>query len=305
MQSSRREFLGRIAFLAAATHLSAKLQFPENPHDRLALTSYPFRAYIASPSNRARNPALPGMDLKEFAKLAMDKFGIHNINPLLDHFTSTDPAYLDSFQKAVADTGSHIVDLGLSGGSFYSSDEKEREQAVTVSRRCIDVASIIGSPSVRQHVHGKRGEKPNVDLAAQSLGQLAEHGGKHSVVINLENDNPISEDPFFLTEVIDKVNSPYLRALPDFGNSLITHDPDYNQRAVAAMLKRAYNMCHVKDLVRSSAGQDKTVDLKKMFALAKHSSYRGYFSMECDSGLSDPFAGTTKLVNETLGYLNA
>jgi sugar phosphate isomerase/epimerase len=244
------------------------------------------------------------MDLKEFPKLAIDKFGVHNINPLLDHFTSTDSTYLDSFRKAVADAGSHIVDLGLSGGSFYSSDGKEREQAVKASRGCIDVAAIIGSPSVRQHVHGKRGEKPSIDLAAQSLGQLAEHGGKHHVVINLENDNPISEDPFFLTDVIDKVNSPHLRALPDFGNSLIAHDPDYNQRGVAAMLKHAYNMCHVKDVVRSSTGQEKTVDLKKMFALAKGSSYRGYFSMEFDSGSGDPFAGTTRLVNETLGYLN-
>ena len=303
MRSSRREVLQWVAALAGAPLLSAEIRFPTEPRDRLALTSYPFRAYIASPSNRARNPALPGMDLKQFAKLAIDKFGIHNINPLLDHFTSTDPAYLDSFRKAVADAGSHIVDLGLSGGAFYSSEEKERERAVSISRRCIDVASIIGSPSVRQHVHGKRGEKPNVDLAAQSLGQLAEYGMKHGVVINLENDSAISEDPFFLTAVIDKVNSPHLRALPDFGNTLIAHDADYNQRGVTAMLKRAYNMCHVKDVVKSSAGQDKTVDLKKMFALAKESSYRGYFSMECDSGLGDPFAGTTRLVKETLGYL--
>ncbi len=156
-----------------------------------------------------------------------------------------------------------------------------------------------------QHVHGNRGEKPSVDLAAQSLGELAEYGAKHGVVINLENDNAISEDPFFLTDVIDKVNSPHLRALPDFGNSLIAHDSDYNQRGVAAMLKRAYNMCHVKDVVRSSGGQEKTVDLKKMFALAKDSSYRGYFSMEYDSGLGDPFAGTARLVSETLRYLNA
>lgn len=305
MPSSRREFLGSIALLGAATHLSAKLRFPGTPRDRLALTSYPFRAYIASPTNRARNPALPAMDLKEFPKLAIDKFGIHNINPLLDHFTSNDPAYLESFRKAIADAGSQLVGLGLSGGTFYSSDEKEREQAVNASRRCIDVAAILGSPSVRQHVHGKRGEKPNVDFAAQSLGQLAEYGAKHGVVINLENDSAISEDPFFLTAVIEKVNSPHLRALPDFGNTLIAHDPDYNERGVAAMLKHAYNMCHVKDLVRSSAGQDKTVDLKKMFALAKESSYRGYFSMECDSGLVDPFTGTTRLVNETLGYLAA
>ncbi len=121
MRSSRREFLQLVAVVAGAARLSAEVRFPSEPRDRLALTSYPFRAYIASPSNRARNPDRPGMDLKEFPKLAIEKFGIHNINPLLDHFTSTDPAYLDSFRKTVRDAGSHIVGLGLSGGLFYSS----------------------------------------------------------------------------------------------------------------------------------------------------------------------------------------
>lgn len=243
------------------------------------------------------------MDLTQFPKLAVDRFGIHNINPVVDHFRSTDAAYLESFRKAVADAGSHVVGLGLSGGLFYSSDSNERENAVNASRRWIDIAEAIGSPSVRQHVHGRKGEKPNVDLAAQSLGKLAEYGNKRSVVINLENDNPVSEDPFFLVSVIDKVGSPYLRGLPDFGNSLIAHDSDYNQKAVAAMLKRAYNMSHVKDVVASHTGQNKTVDLKKLFALAKASSYRGYFSMEFDSGQGDPFAGTKRLVKETLQYL--
>lgn len=303
MRSSRRDFLGRMALFGVATHLSAARGLPVKPRDRLALTSYPFRAYIVSPTNRGRNPALPGMDLKQFAQMAVDQFGIHNINPLIDHFASTDPAYLDSFRKAVADAGTHIVDLGLPGGSFYSSDASQREQAVSATRQSIDIAKIIGSPSVRPHVHGKRGEKPSVDLAAQSLGQLAEYGAKHGIVVNLENDNPVSEDAFFLTEVIDKVNSPHLRALPDFGNSLIDHDADYNQRAVTAMLKHAGAMCHVKDVVASRTGQKKTVDLQKMFALAKEYSYHGYFSMECDSGQDDPYAGTTRLVNETLRYL--
>ena len=40
-----------------------------------------------------------------------------------------------------------------------------------------------------------------------------------------------------------------------------------------------------------------------MFAIARQSSYRGYFSMEFDTNGGDPFAGTTKLIDETLHYL--
>jgi sugar phosphate isomerase/epimerase len=99
------------------------------------------------------------------------------------------------------------------------------------------------------------------------------------------------------------VNSRHLRALPDFGNSLQGHDADFNEKAVTAMLKHAYNMCHVKDTLRSATGQTYVVDLKKMFQLAKASKYKGYFSMEFDTKSGDPFSGTKKLIEETLKYL--
>ena len=43
------------------------------------------------------------------------------------------------------------------------------------------------------------------------------------------------------------MNSPWLRALPDFGNSLAAHDEDYAYRAMDAMFAHAYGICHVKD----------------------------------------------------------
>jgi sugar phosphate isomerase/epimerase len=277
--------------------------FPTKAHDRLAVTSWPFRTLIDSPTNRQRDSTVAGMDLKEFPAFIVKKFGVHNINPLSDHFHSSDPAYLDSFREAVAKAGSHVVDLGLSGRQFYSSDAAARTEAVAFGRKWIDVAAAVGSPSVRQHVSGRRGETPNVDLAAGSLGEMAEYSAKRNIVVNLENDNAVAEDPFFLVSVIEKVNSHHLRALPDFGNSLPAHDAAFNERAVRAMLQHAYNMCHVKDTLHSTNGETHTVDLKKMFTLAKASGFKGYFSMEYDTKSGDPFAGTKKLIEETIQYL--
>jgi sugar phosphate isomerase/epimerase len=170
-------------------------------------------------------------------------------------------------------------------------------------RQWIDIAVLIGSPSVRQHVSGSPGVQPDVVLAAETLGQLADYGAKRNIVVNLENDNAVSEDPFFLTAVIEKVNSPYLRALPDFGNSLMGHDAAFNRKAVAAMLSHAFNVCHVKDTVQDHAGRVYQVDLKTMFALAKAANYPGYFSMEFDTAAGDPFPGTELLISKTLQYL--
>ena len=303
MSSSRRDVL--TLFPAAALAVFAqepKTHFPAAARQRLAVTSYPFRTYINSPGS-TKKASRPGMDLTAFPKFVAENFGVMNINPLGSHFRSTDPGYLDAFRSALDKAGSHIVDLGLGGKDFYSRDPAVQQDAVASSSKWIDIAAQIGSPSVRQHLHVSKGEKPLASVAAGTLSRLAEYGAKRNIVVNLENDDAISEDPFVIVEAIEKVNSPYLRALPDFGNALIAHDAEYSANGVAAMLKHAYNMCHVKDTVQTDKGQLLNVDLKRMFALAKQHSYAGYYSMEFDTDAGDPIAGTKHLVEQSLQYL--
>jgi sugar phosphate isomerase/epimerase len=310
---SRRDVLKSLAALGSATKLMAlrqdtgngrpNLSFPTDPRQRLSVTSWPFRAYIQTPTTHARDKSKPGMDLKEFAATVMQRFGVPNINPLADHFSSTEPAYLDAFRTAVEKAGSHVVDLGLSGKSFYDTDSSVRDAAVDYGRKWIDIAKVIGSPSVRQHIHAPANMPRDVDRAAESLGQVADYGAKRNIIVNLENDSPVTEDPFFLVSILQKVKNPYLRGLPDMGNSIVGHDQKYNERAVDAMFKYAYNMCHVKDVITTEKGKVYRVDLAKTFKIAKANEYRGYYSMEYDTSSGDPFEGTQKLVNDSLKYL--
>jgi len=316
LRSSRRDFLKQVATLACACSLSVDapaqsknqgrhpdLVFPTRPRDRLAVTSWPFRAYIESPDNRVRKPSVPSLDIKEFPAMVAERFAVYNVNPLLNHFRSSDSVYLESFREAVAKARSHIVDLGLPGRCFATTDPKTAEAAVRDGCKWIDIAAIIGSPSVRQHLSAQQGQNPDLDAAAINLARIADYGGKRNVVVNLENDNPTAEDPFFIVKVVEKVDNVYLRALPDFGNSIVKYGEEGNEKAVDAMLKLAFNMCHVKGAVQSDAGKTYHVDLRRMFEIVRQSSYRGYFSMEFDTNGGDPFAGTTKLIDETLQYL--
>jgi sugar phosphate isomerase/epimerase len=312
---SRREFLtaslaGAVAEQLAGSVRAANLpaaephlRFPTEPRQRLAVTSYPFRAWIESPTNSDRDPSKPGMDLISFAAIVVKRFGVYNINPLSAHFRSTSPAYLEAFRTAVAKAGSHMVDLGLGGGHYWDPDPSRVRAALDYGKKWIDIAIVVGSPSVRQHLSGSRGVRPNIDRAAQNLGRLADYGAKKNIVVNLENDDPRNENPFFIVSVIEKAGNPYLRALPDFGNSIRGHDAAYNQRAVAKMFQHAFNMSHVKDTVASDNGEIYKINVARMFSIAKASGYRGYFSMEWEDRSGDPFQGTERLVRESLKYL--
>ena len=314
MESTRRSFLkhsAAVGLVASCPYVSSvalapapHYQFPTRPVDRLALTSYPFRAYMEGPENPSRDRSKPGMDVIQFAKMAIQKFNIHNINPLLAHFPSTDAEYLQKLRKEVKNAGSRFVDLGLSGGKFYDPDPAVRKASVQSSQRSIDIALVLGSPSVRQHLGSTKGIQPDIDRAAESLAELADYGARKNIVVNLENDNAVNEDPFLIGKIIEKVNNPYLRALPDMGNTMRQGDADYNYRGLKVMYSHAFNMSHVKDAVISPTGKVEKVDLAKAFGIARASGYRGYFSMEWETKLGDPFEGTQRLVQETLKYLS-
>jgi sugar phosphate isomerase/epimerase len=317
LRSSRRDFLKQVGTVAAACCVSVEtsaqsnnqdrhpdLQFPTHPRDRLAVTSWPFRGYIEGPANQGRNPSLPGMDIRDFPAMVVERFAVYNINPLLNHFRSTEPAYLESFREAVATARSHVVDLGLPGRCFATTDTSTAEAAVRDGCKWIDIAAAIGSPSVRQHLSAQPGQPLQLEAAALNLARLAGYGSKRNVVVNLENDSASAEDPFFIVKAVEKADNPYLRTLPDFGNSIVKYGEEGNEKAVAAMLEHAFNMCHVKGMLQPDGNKTYQVDLKRMFAIARQSSYRGYFSMEFDSNGGDPFAGTTKLIDETLKYLS-
>ena len=78
---------------------------PDPAENRLALTSYPFRAYMEGPENPSRDQSKPGMDVIQFAKMAIQKFNIRNINPLMAHFPSTDAEYLQKLRKEMKNAG--------------------------------------------------------------------------------------------------------------------------------------------------------------------------------------------------------
>ena len=281
-----------------------RLQFPTEVRERIAIASYPFRDFIASPSERGSNSAARKMDIKDFAAHVGAKLNIRKIEPWSRHFRSTEAGYLEEFRAAVEKARGAVANIAVDGEhSPYAMDRAERDRAVAFSKQWIDVAAAVGAPSVRTNIPEAKDGKPDVERAAESLRRVAEYAATKNVVVNLENDNAVSEDPFFLVQLIEKVDSPWLRANPDFGNTLTTGKEEYAYKGIEAMFRHAYCICHVKAMeVNERTGQAFHVDMAKTFGILKRAKYRGYCSMEFDSP-GDPYAGTASLIEQTLQYL--
>jgi sugar phosphate isomerase/epimerase len=193
------------------------LHFPSQPRDRIAIASYPFRELIAGPDCKSAKP----MDVKGFAAHTVAKFQINKIEPWSAHFPSTDPKYLEQFRATVERARSSIVNIGVDGEhSPYALNRAEREKAIAFSKKWVDNAVAIGSPSIRTNLPPAKDSKPDLDRTAESMARVAEYASAKNIIVSLENDNPLSEDPFFLVSLVEKVNSPWLHTLPDFGNTL-------------------------------------------------------------------------------------
>ncbi|HKW32458.1 MAG TPA: sugar phosphate isomerase/epimerase family protein [Candidatus Acidoferrum sp.] len=312
--STRRRFLAEATGAAAGVFLLSdlrtvlgaetkpRMQFPVAAGERIAIASYPFRDFIAGQEDK---PGSSKMELKDFAAHVSAKFNIRKIEPWSAHFRSLEKPYLEELRAAVAQAHGAIVNIAVDGEhSPYAPDAAEREKAVAFSKQWIDAAAFIGSPSVRTNIPPAKDSKPDVERTADSLRQVAVYGASKSVVVNLENDNPASEDPFFLVRMIETVNSPWLHALPDFANTLAAFEEGYAYNGIDAMFGKAYNISHVKE-TEVGDGKDKIAhaDLPRTFGIAKRHQYKGYFSMEWDSP-GDPYAGTADLIAKTLKNLS-
>jgi sugar phosphate isomerase/epimerase len=311
---TRREFLSDSAALAAAQMLLPSLakaapsqpnvSFPSSVRERIAVASYPFRDFIlpgeyVTPAAKST----PKMEITEFSAHMIERFQVNKIEPWSRHFRSLEPKYLADFRSALDRAKASVVNIAVDGEhSFYAPDTAERLRAVATNKQWIDAAVVLGSPSIRTHISGSDNLPPDLDRCADTLKQIAEYGATRNIVVHLENDDGVTEDPFFLAKLIDRVNSPWLRGLPDFGNSLMHLPPESAYEGLERMFSHAWGISHIKGSESTDKGAEVSVDMAYAFGILKKSGYRGYLSMEYDNS-GDPHVGTIQLIETTLKML--
>ena len=140
---------------AAADTAQPSMRFPEQPRERIAIASYPFRDYVAG-----RKDAVGGhkLELKDFSAHVAEKFNISKIEPWSEHFRSLDQNYLQEIRAGVEKAGGMIVNIAVDGEhSPYAADKAEREKSVAFSKQWVDAAARRRFPQYsQQYAQGQR-----------------------------------------------------------------------------------------------------------------------------------------------------
>ena len=160
-----------------------------------------------------------------------------------------------------------------------------------------------GHTSISKHSHldSKCSDTSDLPRAVRTLKPTLDYAAAHNIVVNLENDDPILSSDKRILEAIRLADRAYLRALPDFANSLMGGGEPFNMQAVQRMFAHAWNIAHVKD-AKMIRGKRETVSLSGLFGVAKATRYRGYYSMESDSD-ADPVIDTKHLIEQSVALM--
>lgn len=302
---TRRTFVASAA-LTSAHHLALgeispapREIFPTDPRHRLAVATYPFRARIIAPRNNDRSANSSGMDLAAFAHYTRAEFNVFGIEPLHSHFPSTELADIRRLKAAFDAVDIRTVNIPVDEDvDLTSPDPARRDASFRTIERWIEIAALLGSPSIRIGAVPHGSGPTDIAGPVAALQPLLRYASARNVVLCFENDDPVFGAADRIGAILQQANSPWLRALPDFANSLMGGDEAFNTVAVRSMFRYAATVTHVKDAEVINKVR-RTVVLKQLFAIAQQANFRGFYSLESDSDV-DPAADTKHLIEKCL-----
>ena len=224
------------------------------------------------------------MDIPE---LLADRFGLHNVEVQTIYFLSMEPSYCARFNERLKKAKSKITNMplelddrahtysGIIGPS--ATDPALRAKAIDLTKQWIDVAAMIGCPSVM--LNQGRNFTENLDVFIENLKTMEAYGKTKNVSVTMENRG--GGTPEQLANAVKKAG---VHIMPDLGNF---PDEETRTRGMRLFMPLALNQCHVK--------MNAKFDFGRSIRLAKELGFKGIYSIE--GGGPDPYVGIPKFVD--------
>ena len=313
---SRRDFVKRAALVpfCAATVMGGLAAEAHGPVKRaggsalkVSLNAYSFNKLL-NDYNQNHDRGISLMALLEFC--AKNDFDAIDITGYYfsgyPQVPSDDTLY--AFKRTAFEYGIGISGTGVKN-RFTTSDKAERAASLQLIKDWVIVAAKLGAPVIRVFCDTPQapGLKTWQDAAkgfareqvqawmVDALGECAEHGKKHGVIIGVQNHGDFLKTADQLLSLIHAVNSDWCGAIVDTG--LFQSDDPYADIAKAAPY--AVNWQIKQRQVNGKS--DRLTDLTKLIGIVRASGYRGYLPIEtfaAPNEVYDPFVDVPSFLKQ-------
>jgi sugar phosphate isomerase/epimerase len=224
---------------------------------------------------------------------------------LLDFFWTDKKSEIPQVKKQIADLGVKLAAYSI-GNDFFQPGAEARTGQLEHVKQSVDIANELEVNLLRVfsggHAEGYTLEQ-GMDWVVEGLSASAEYARQRGVTLALENHGLIAGRSDQVKDIIERVNSPALRANFDTGNFLLVgQNPSDAIRELAPLAA----LVHLKDFRPAPPGQtvhvykgldgslftgavtgEGSVDLPLIVSVLREHGYDGWLSLEYE-GADDP-----------------
>ena len=289
---NRREFLFCAAAAAATSAMSPLARAQEAATraklDRISLLTNDFYGLLPETwGDWNKRPAPLKMNMLDLPGEVADRLHLHNLEVCNINLLSMESSYIGEFKQRLQKAKSRVVDLiveldppatSYHGNiSVCSPDPAIRAHAIELTKKWIDIAAVLESPSVMPN-QGVRYLPQDLTPCIEGLKALVDYGKPKGVAVILE---PRGER---LEQLVELIKGSGAYSNPQIGTV----------EGLRLLYPLARTVQHINDRPRSN--------LPTAIKLSKELGFKGWFSIETDGG-PDAWAEIQNVINALLPYL--
>lgn len=224
------------------------------------------------------------LTLLDYPRVAREEWGFEAVELNSPFLASHDDAYLDNLKSNAMAADVALWGMAVDGtGSLCGKDEAERAENIAKCAAFLPIGKRLGLTYIRFNTGGDVDPtESQIAKCADSFAQLAKTGEANGVIICIENHGGLSKKPDAIVEVMKRVNSPYCRTLPDFGN----FDQSIRYEALEKVMPYAV-ACHAKFFEFDADGNDTEIDVQRIKRIFNSAGFDGRLALEFEGTMDD------------------
>ena len=288
---NRRDFLVGSAATAAAFGMSRLARAEDAATraklDRISLMTNDFDGTLPEIWDRSK-PVAPGkLDMMDLPEAVAERLHLHNLEVCNINMLSMEDSYIREFKQRLHKAKSRVVDLVVELDppatayrgyiSVCSPNPDIRAHAIDETKKWIDIAAVLGSPSIMPD-QGVRYLPQDLTPSIEGLTTLVNYGKPKGVAIILE---PRGQH---LDQLVKLIKGSGAYSNPQIGTV----------EGLRLLYPLARTVQHVNLSPRSN--------LATAIRLSKELNFKGWFSIETDGG-PDPWTPIQQVIDALLQYL--